>query len=73
MRIAFSSILLGLCWFAVVNVVYIQLHEEPGLLKRFGARYAEYRERVPRWWPALPPFVARRSNELDHRSRPAIL
>jgi protein-S-isoprenylcysteine O-methyltransferase Ste14 len=39
--------------FAVVNVVYIQLHEEPGLLKRFGARYVEYRERVPRWWPAL--------------------
>lgn len=39
--------------FAVVNVVYIQLHEEPGLLKRFGARYAEYRDRVPRWWPTL--------------------
>jgi protein-S-isoprenylcysteine O-methyltransferase Ste14 len=43
-------------WFAcftVINVVYIQLHEEPGLLKRFGARYDEYRERVPRWWPTL--------------------
>lgn len=39
--------------FAIVNVVYIHLHEEPGLRKRFGARYDEYRERVPGWWPAL--------------------
>lgn len=39
--------------FAVVNVLYIRLHEEPGLAKRFGARYREYCERVPRWWPGL--------------------
>jgi protein-S-isoprenylcysteine O-methyltransferase Ste14 len=39
--------------FAVVNVVYIRLYEEPDLAKRFGARYREYSERVPRWWPAL--------------------
>lgn len=39
--------------FAIVNVVYIRLHEEPGLAKRFGALYRDYCERVPRWWPAL--------------------
>jgi protein-S-isoprenylcysteine O-methyltransferase Ste14 len=37
--------------FTVANVVYIRLHEEPGLAKRFGTRYREYSERVPRWWP----------------------
>ena len=43
-------------WFAcfvIVNVVYIRLHEEPGLAERFGAGYRDYCERVPRWWPAL--------------------
>jgi protein-S-isoprenylcysteine O-methyltransferase Ste14 len=40
--------------FALVNVLYIRLHEEPGLAARFGARYREYCERVPRWWPKLP-------------------
>jgi protein-S-isoprenylcysteine O-methyltransferase Ste14 len=43
-------------WFAVfllVNVVYIRLHEEPGLERRFGERYREYCARVPRWWPTL--------------------
>jgi protein-S-isoprenylcysteine O-methyltransferase Ste14 len=43
-------------WFAVfaaVNVVYIRLHEEPALLRRFGSRYRDYCTRVPRWWPAL--------------------
>ncbi len=39
--------------FAIVNVVYIRLHEEPGLAKRFGARYRDYCERVSRWGPAL--------------------
>jgi protein-S-isoprenylcysteine O-methyltransferase Ste14 len=42
--------------FAIANIVYIRLHEEPGLLKRFGARYDEYRARVPRWWPTLRPL-----------------
>jgi protein-S-isoprenylcysteine O-methyltransferase Ste14 len=37
--------------FALVNVLYIRVHEEPGLVKRFGASYRAYCERVPRWWP----------------------
>lgn len=43
-------------WFAcfsLVNAVYIRLHEEPRLDARFGARYRDYRTRVPRWWPKL--------------------
>jgi protein-S-isoprenylcysteine O-methyltransferase Ste14 len=39
--------------FALVNVVYIRLYEEPGLEARFGDRYRDYRARVPRWWPRL--------------------
>jgi protein-S-isoprenylcysteine O-methyltransferase Ste14 len=37
--------------FALVNIIYIRLHEEPGLVARFGDRYREYCARVPRWWP----------------------
>jgi protein-S-isoprenylcysteine O-methyltransferase Ste14 len=48
--------------FAVANILYIRLHEEPGLTKRFGARYRDYCARVPRWWPTL-----RRSSEAEAR------
>lgn len=41
--------------FALVNVIYIRLHEERGLAQRFGVRYRDYCARVPRWWPALLP------------------
>jgi protein-S-isoprenylcysteine O-methyltransferase Ste14 len=39
--------------FALANIVYIRLHEEPRLEARFGERYRDYCERVPRWWPRL--------------------
>jgi protein-S-isoprenylcysteine O-methyltransferase Ste14 len=39
--------------FVAANVLYIRLHEEPGLAKRFGAPYRDYCARVPRWWPTL--------------------
>jgi protein-S-isoprenylcysteine O-methyltransferase Ste14 len=39
--------------FALVNVLYIRLHEEPRLMKRFGDRYRNYCASVPRWWPKL--------------------
>jgi protein-S-isoprenylcysteine O-methyltransferase Ste14 len=53
-------------WFAcfvVVNVVYIRLHEEPGLRARFGEQYRRYCARVPRWWPVLVTFSGRRREE----------
>jgi protein-S-isoprenylcysteine O-methyltransferase Ste14 len=39
--------------FTVANILYIRLHEEPGLKARFGDRYRDYCARVPRWWPRL--------------------
>lgn len=41
-------------WFVVFgafNYVYFVLVEEPGLERRFGEPYREYKERVPRWIP----------------------
>ena len=48
-----------LVWFAAVfavNVTYIPLVEERGLVQRFGAEYERYREHVPRWLPRLRPW-----------------
>ena len=43
--------------FLVVNVIYIPLVEEPGLLDRFGDEYSDYRRHVPAWIPRLRPWV----------------
>jgi protein-S-isoprenylcysteine O-methyltransferase Ste14 len=37
--------------FFIVNHVFFVLHEEPGLERRFGDEYREYRSGVPRWIP----------------------
>lgn len=52
-----------LACFALVNVLYIRLHEEPGLAARFGARYRDYCQRVPRWWPKLAALRSRVAEE----------
>jgi protein-S-isoprenylcysteine O-methyltransferase Ste14 len=44
--------------FALVNILYIRVHEEPGLRARFGAPYRDYCARVPRWWPTLKSLRA---------------
>ncbi len=44
--------------FAVLNAIYMPLSEEPGLAKRFGEEYAQYKKNVPRWIPRLKPWVA---------------
>jgi protein-S-isoprenylcysteine O-methyltransferase Ste14 len=52
-----SLVLAG--WMAVVfalNALYIPWVEEPGLVRRFGAAYEEYRAHVPRWIPRLTPW-----------------
>jgi protein-S-isoprenylcysteine O-methyltransferase Ste14 len=54
-----------LAWFAlfaVVNVIYIRVSEEPGLRRRFGAEYDIYCECVPRW---LPTFLSERRRRLQ--------
>jgi len=40
----------------VLNMIYMPLSEEPGLLRRFGAEYATYLQHVPRWIPRLKPW-----------------
>ncbi|MGW1050885.1 isoprenylcysteine carboxylmethyltransferase family protein [Streptomyces sp. CG4] len=35
---------------------YVHWHEEPGLLRRFGAEYERYRRAVPPWWPRRTPW-----------------
>ena len=48
-----TGILLWFLLFFLTNTVYFKLSEEPGLVKRFGAEYIEYRENVPMWITSL--------------------
>ena len=46
-------------WFAVfclLNIIYIPMLEEPGLIKRFGQDYLLYKRNVPRWMPRFRPW-----------------
>jgi len=38
--------------FLVINHLYFVAVEEPGLERRFGAAYRDYRAQVPRWIPS---------------------
>ena len=42
--------------FFIVNNFYFIFSEEPGLEKRFGDEYREYKRNVRRWMPRLKPF-----------------
>ena len=42
--------------FILINQVYFMLFEEPGLERRFGAAYLEYKAAVPRWIPTGTPW-----------------
>ena len=39
--------------FIAINHLYFVFVEEPGLERRFGASYAEYKAAVPRWLPSV--------------------
>jgi protein-S-isoprenylcysteine O-methyltransferase Ste14 len=50
-----GSRLIGL-WalaFITLNHLYFLVSEEPGMARRFGESYAEYKRTVPRWLPRL--------------------
>jgi len=50
-----SALLAGwLLVFVLLNHTVFLIHEEPGLERRFGPAYVEYRQRVPRWLPRRP-------------------
>jgi len=40
----------------VINTIYFIYSEEPGLEKRFGEEYIQYKKNVPRWIPRLKPW-----------------
>jgi protein-S-isoprenylcysteine O-methyltransferase Ste14 len=42
--------------FAIVNLIYIPLLEEPMLASRFGKEYLTYKQNVPRWIPKGKPW-----------------
>ena len=50
----------------IVNLIYIPLVEEPGLVKRFGEDYLRYKANVPRWIPRLRPWVDHRHGAYRH-------
>ena len=47
-------IMMVLLWGSVT--IFIVVHEEPSLRKKFGADYEAYCRNVPRWIPRLTPF-----------------
>jgi protein-S-isoprenylcysteine O-methyltransferase Ste14 len=51
------AILIWCFVFWMVNTVYFFYFEEPGLVKRFGREYEEYRKHVHRWIPRLRPWT----------------
>lgn len=51
------NILIWALIFFVFNTVYFILSEEPGLTKRFGEKYTEYKRNVPMWIPRLRPWT----------------
>jgi protein-S-isoprenylcysteine O-methyltransferase Ste14 len=51
-----TAILIELAVFALANALWMPLVEEPGLVRRFGPEYEEYRNLVPRWIPRLWPW-----------------
>jgi protein-S-isoprenylcysteine O-methyltransferase Ste14 len=44
-------------FFVAINMTFIPLFEEPGLVKRFGPAYEEYQRHVPRWVPLVRPWT----------------
>lgn len=49
-----------LIWFGAffaINWVGFLVYEEPGLVRRFGDEYREYRRNVPRWLPRRTPWT----------------
>ncbi|HML06002.1 MAG TPA: isoprenylcysteine carboxylmethyltransferase family protein [Methanobacterium sp.] len=53
--------------FFVINHFYFVYSEEPGLIKRFGDDYIEYKKNVPRWIPRLTPWDSLKSNRKEKK------
>ncbi len=51
-----TALLAWAALFFFANMVYLPVFEEPGLEKRYGPDYSEYKKNVPRWLPRLRPW-----------------
>jgi protein-S-isoprenylcysteine O-methyltransferase Ste14 len=51
------AILIEFAVFALANALWMPLVEEPGLARRFGDDYEEYRRAVRRWVPSREPWT----------------
>jgi protein-S-isoprenylcysteine O-methyltransferase Ste14 len=50
------AILVWAILFFLINSLYFEISEEPGLMERFGDEYAAYHDNVPMWLPRLKPW-----------------
>jgi protein-S-isoprenylcysteine O-methyltransferase Ste14 len=51
-----GNILIWAGAFFLINTVYFMVSEEPGLERRFGDEYREYKKHVSRWLPRFTPY-----------------
>lgn len=51
-------------FFFILNSIYFPLFEEKNLEKKFGKKYTDYKNNVPRWLPRLKPYTPL---EIDER------
>jgi len=50
--------------FFIANTLYFRFSEEPGLEKRFGKEYLEYKRNVPRWMPRVTPWRPQQGSQM---------
>jgi protein-S-isoprenylcysteine O-methyltransferase Ste14 len=58
-------IFIWLVIFFIINNIHFTVIEEPGLSKRFGDEYFEYKKNVPRWIPRLEPWKPRKGSDFS--------
>ena len=59
------SILIFAILFIIINVIYMPLSEEKGLIKRFGEEYLHYKENVRAWIPKIHPYSMEKVHQDD--------
>lgn len=58
---SFALLIYALSFF-LVNIIYLPLVEEKGLLNRFGDDFRKYKDNVPAWFPRITSFYLKEKN-----------